>query len=133
MLSKATQKAVVCRHQQCTSWPQVGRSSSHVLKPVGVWTRPTPDKDDDFIKPSYVPTRPQEPFIQPYRREDQPLYSPSGPEFSPSELPEKQKEMPAGPKMPERGPDPIPAGNPKEKPPGEQEQQEKREAPPPKK
>ena len=78
--------------------PAVGRSS-HVLKPVGVWTRPTPDKDDDFIKPSYVPTR-QEPFIQPYRREDQPLYSPAGPEFNPAELPEKQKEMPAGPKMP---------------------------------
>lgn len=32
------------------------------------------------------------------------------PEFRPAELPEKAKEMPAGPPMPERMRDPIPAG-----------------------
>ena len=37
------------------------------------------------------------------------MYSPP-PEFRPSELPDKTKEMPAGPRMPERRPDPIPAG-----------------------
>jgi hypothetical protein len=96
-----------------------------------VWTRPTPDRDADFIKPSYVPTRPsQAPAFEPYRREDQPLYAPSRPEFAPAEMPDKAKEMPEGPKMPERGPDPIPAGNPKEKPPPEDPA--KREAPPPK-
>jgi hypothetical protein len=38
--------------------------------------------------------------IQPYRRDDQPLYTPSAPEFKPAELPEQQKEMPKGPTMP---------------------------------
>ena len=70
----------------------------------------------------YVPGRRNE--------ESAPLYTPT-PEFRPAELPDKAKEMPSGPRMPERRPDPIPAGNPKEKPPGEES--EKREAPPPKK
>lgn len=88
-----------------------------------------PDRDQDFIKPSYVPQPSQTPEMQPYRqREEGPLYAPSAPEFTPAERPDNTPEMPAGPKMPERGPDPIPAGNPKEKP-GTGEP-EKREAPP---
>jgi hypothetical protein len=39
-------------------------------------------------------------------------------------MPEQQKEMPKGPNMPERRPDPIPAGNPKEKPPAGEPQTE---------
>jgi hypothetical protein len=79
------------------------------LAPMAVWTRPTPDKDDDFIKPSYVPTRPSsEPVIQPYRRDDQPLYSPVPSEFRPAELPDKAKEMPDAPKMP--GEEQLPPG-----------------------
>jgi hypothetical protein len=68
--------------------------------PSAVWTRPTPDKDEDFTRPSYVPTPGGSPVIQPYRRDDQPLYTPSTPEFKPAELPEQQKEMPKGPTMP---------------------------------
>jgi hypothetical protein len=47
-----------------------------------------------------VPGPTQSPTITPYRRDDQPLYSPSAPEFKPAELPEQQKEMPKGPDMP---------------------------------
>lgn len=39
-------------------------------------------------------------MINPYRQDDQPLYTPSAPEFKPAELPEQQKEMPKGPTMP---------------------------------
>eukprot|EP00877_Chromochloris_zofingiensis_P005598 jgi/Chrzof1/15039/Cz09g24260.t1 len=92
------------------------------VKVVATWTPPRPDKDADFIKPSYVPS-PQEPFIQPYRTDPQPLYAPSAPEFAPPDTPDQNREMPEAPKMPERRPDPIPAGNPKEKPPGEPEKQ----------
>lgn len=93
-----------------------------------VWTRPSPDKNDDFIKPSYVPRPSQEPVIQPYRREDAPLYAPTTPEFKPAELPGKPAEMPEAPKMPDRPRDPIPAGNPKEKP--QRDDNARREAPP---
>ncbi|GAX84843.1 hypothetical protein CEUSTIGMA_g12264.t1 [Chlamydomonas eustigma] len=90
-----------------------------------IWTRPTPDRDADFVKPAYIPSQP---VWQPSRREEgTPLYAPP-PEFRPAELPDKPTEMPAGPKMPERRPDPIPAGNPKEKP--SEGQPERREAPP---
>lgn len=64
-----------------------------------VWTRPTPDRNEDWVKPSYVPQPQQQPLIQP-REEPRPLYSPSAPEFRPAELPDKQTEMPEGPKMP---------------------------------
>lgn len=90
------------------------------------WSRPTPDRDQDWIKPSYVPgprTQPDFPTFRP--DEPRPLYAPAAPEFSPAkERPESPafspKEMP---KMPERPRDPIPAGNPggKERPPGEGE------------
>lgn len=91
---------------------------------VATWTRPTPDRDENWTKPSYVPTPGQSPVITPYRGDDQPLYTPSAPEFKPAEMPEQQKEMPKGPSMPERRPDPIPAGNPKEKPPAGEPQTE---------
>jgi hypothetical protein len=68
--------------------------------PAAVWTRPTPDRDEDFTRPSYIPQPGGSPVIQPYRRDDQPLYTPSTPEFKPAELPEQQKEMPKGPTMP---------------------------------
>ncbi|KAI8471405.1 MAG: hypothetical protein J3K34DRAFT_417573 [Monoraphidium minutum] len=92
-----------------------------------VWTRPTPDRNEEWIKPSYMP-KPQQPSILP-REEPRPLYSPAAPEFRPAEMPDKQSEMPEGPKMPERRPDPIPAGNPKERP-SEGGGDDKREAPP---
>lgn len=74
---------------------QSSRSST-----VATWTRPTPDKDETWTKPSYVPTPGQSPVITPYREDDRPLYTPSAPEFRPAELPEQQKEMPKGPEMP---------------------------------
>ena len=92
-----------------------------------VWTRPSPNKDEEFIRPSYVPSPSQQPWVTPRREESGPLYTPP-PEFKPAELPDQYKEMPSGPKMPERRPDPIPASKPKEKPPAETE----KEAPPPK-
>lgn len=61
-------------------------------------------------------------------REQGPLYAPTTPEFRPAELPEQTKELPSGPKLPERRPDDIPAGNPKEKP--SEGAPDKREAPP---
>eukprot|EP00879_Flechtneria_rotunda_P000570 GHRR01000677.1.p1 GENE.GHRR01000677.1~~GHRR01000677.1.p1 ORF type:complete len:132 (+),score=28.49 GHRR01000677.1:283-678(+) len=95
--------------------------------PMAVWTRPTPDKDENFTKPAYIPTPSQSPVVQPYWGDDRPLYAPTPNEFQQAEAPEQEKEMPKGPNMPERRPDPIPAGNPKEKPPaGEPE----KEAPP---
>lgn len=98
------------------------------VAPVAVWTRPgQQDRDSDFVKPSYVPTPITQPSINPGR--EQTVYTPSAPEFRPAELPDRAKEMPSGPKMPERRPDPIPAGNPKEKP-GEGGAPDKREAPP---
>uniref|UniRef100_A0A7S3RAH3 Uncharacterized protein n=1 Tax=Dunaliella tertiolecta TaxID=3047 RepID=A0A7S3RAH3_DUNTE len=99
--------------------------------PRSMWTRPTPGRDEDFVKPSYIPRPSTQPMIQPSRREEQPLYSPAGPEFRPAERPEQPKELPEQPKMPERRPDPIPAGNPKKKeaPP---RREGEREAPPPK-
>jgi hypothetical protein len=148
-----------------------------------MWTRPTPDRDESWVKPSYVPPPQQQPIIQP-REEPRPLYAPAAPEFRPSEAPDKTTEMPEGPKMPgergsgddglflegrrgsfrcffkafavaclvqspslpkstnplktkttqstkERRPDPIPAGNPKERPSEGGGQEERREAPPP--
>lgn len=78
---------------------------------VAIWTRPTPDRDADFVKPSYLPTPGTTPLYQPGRREEgTPLYAPQPSEFRPAELPDRAKELPAGPKMPERRPDPIPAG-----------------------
>lgn len=68
--------------------------------PAAVWTRPTPDRDEEFTRPSYVPSPGTTPVITPYRRDDQPLYTPGTPEFKPAELPEQQKEMPKGPSMP---------------------------------
>ncbi len=97
-------------------------------KPVAVWSRPQQDRDNDFVKPSYIPTPYQAP-VNP-GREGAPLYAPSMPEFSPGERPDQSPELPAGPKMPERRPDPIPASRPKEKPPGGAP--ERREAPAPK-
>lgn len=70
------------------------------LGPVAVWTRPTPDKNEDWTRPSYIPTPGQSPVVQPYRRDDQPLYTPSTPEFIPAERPEQAPEMPKGPNMP---------------------------------
>lgn len=67
---------------------------------VATWTRPTPDRDETWTKPSYVPRPGQSPVVQPYERENQPLYTPSAPEFIPAERPEQQKEMPKGPDMP---------------------------------
>jgi hypothetical protein len=72
-----------------------------------VWTRPTPDRDETWVRPSYIPNPQQQPVIQP-REEPRPLYAPA-PEFKPAETPDKQKEMPEGPKMPGeagRGADP---------------------------
>ncbi|PNW82094.1 hypothetical protein CHLRE_06g273550v5 [Chlamydomonas reinhardtii] len=97
------------------------------VRPVAVWTRPTPDRDADFIKPSYIPT-PIQPSITP-GRQDSPIYAPVTPEFRPAELPETPKELPNAPRLPERRPDDIPAGNPKEKP-GQQGTPDQREAPP---
>ncbi|EFJ52863.1 hypothetical protein VOLCADRAFT_102817 [Volvox carteri f. nagariensis] len=96
------------------------------IKPAAVWTRPTPDRDADFVKPSYIP-QPVQPSVTP-SREDRPIYAPITPEFRPAELPETPKELPSAPKLPERRPDDIPAGNPKEKP--SEGAPEKREAPP---
>ncbi|PNH04880.1 hypothetical protein TSOC_008908 [Tetrabaena socialis] len=93
------------------------------VRPTAVWTRPTPDRDQEWIKPSYVP-QPLQPSINPGR--ESPIYAPVTPEFRPAELPETPKELPNSPKLPERRPDDIPAGNPKEKPPPP----DKREAPP---
>lgn len=42
-----------------------------------MWTRPTPDRDADFIKPSYVPGPSQTPMVQPGRRESSPIYAPT--------------------------------------------------------
>ncbi len=75
-------------------------------RPSAVWTRPTPDRDTDWVKPSYIPTPVAPDFPS---RTDRPIYAPVTPEFRPAELPETPKEMPTGPKMPERRPDDIPA------------------------
>jgi hypothetical protein len=84
-----------------TPAPALQQQGKHLrCPPAAVWTRPTPDKDEDFTRPSYVPTPGGSPVIQPFRRDDQPLYTPSAPEFKPAELPEQQKEMPKGPTMP---------------------------------
>ncbi|WIA17920.1 hypothetical protein OEZ85_009414 [Tetradesmus obliquus] len=119
------------RHALCagrTPTPALQQQAKQLrCPPAAVWTRPTPDRDENFTAPSYVPTPGGSPVINPYRQDDQPLYTPSAPEFKPAELPEQQKEMPKGPTMPERRPDPIPAGNPKEKPPAGEPQ---KEAPP---
>lgn len=104
-------------------------SLSNLSSPRMTWSRPD-RRDTDWIKPSYIPAPDVTPLYQP-KEDIQPLYAPA-PEFRPVEQPEKTKEMPAGPKMPERRPDPIPAGNPKEKP-GDVEGEGRREAPPPKK
>jgi len=77
-------------------------SSARASHVAAVWTRPTPDRNEDWIKPSYVPKPQQQPMIQP-REEPRPLYSPSAPEFRPAEMPDKQGEMPEGPKMPGEG------------------------------
>lgn len=94
-----------------------------------MWTRPGQEgRDSDWIKPSYVP-QPSPGFVP--ARPEREGYTPSAPEWGrQAELPEKAKEMPAGPLMPERRPEPIPAGNPKEKP--RKEDDDKREAPAPK-
>lgn len=77
------------------------RSRRSTLHAVAMWTRPTPDRNEDWVKPSYVPQPNQQPIIQPWRQDEgKPLYAPSGPEFAPAELPEKTKEMPEGPTMP---------------------------------
>jgi hypothetical protein len=161
----------------------VHSSSSSVTPVVATWTRPTPDRDETWTRPSYVPSPGQSPAFTPAPREDQPLYAPSRPEFQPAERPEQGKELPKGPDMPgaclcvrvggikqrlsrlqlvlavhmepaavlngqhrvqrapptrvapcallpcclhdvERRPDPIPAGNPKEKPPAGEPQTE---------
>lgn len=79
--------------------------------PRATWSRPQVDRDNDFIKPSFVPKPFTTPLYQPDREEGKPLYSPP-PEMPrrQSEVPDKSKELPEGPKMPERRPDPIPAG-----------------------
>jgi hypothetical protein len=117
--------------QACTAAVAGKSPAAHPrLGPVAVWTRPTPDKNEDWTKPSYIPTPGQSPVVQPYRRDDQPLYTPSAPEFTPAERPEQAPEMPKGPNMPERRPDPIPAGTPKERPPtGEPAKEAPPEAP----
>jgi hypothetical protein len=65
---------------------------------TATWSRPTPDRNEQWVKPSYIPAPNQAPVIQP-REEPRPLYSPA-PEFKPAENPDKQKEMPEAPKMP---------------------------------
>lgn len=72
---------------------------SHV---AAVWTRPTPDRNEDWVKPSYIPPPQQAPVILP-REEPRPLYAPAAPEFRPAETPDKQSEMPEAPKMPGEG------------------------------
>lgn len=113
--------------------PRTARAHApSAVRVVAIWTRPTPDRNEDWVKPSYLPRPMEQPAIQPSRREAEPLYAPT-PEFRPAELPEQgNKELPAGPKMPERRPDPIPAGNPKkERPPGRGEEDESRKEEPP--
>lgn len=112
-------------HTPCSPQRHTGRTAA--LSVTAVWTRPTPDRDENWTRPSYVPNSPV--YQPPLREEPRPLYSPA-PEFKPAEQPDREREMPSGPKMPERRPDPIPAGNPKEKPPAGNP--DKREAPPPK-
>ncbi|KAF6263082.1 hypothetical protein COO60DRAFT_1699007 [Scenedesmus sp. NREL 46B-D3] len=133
MLSVSGHSLAQQRHALCagrTPAPALQRLAQQLrCPPAAVWTRPTPDRDEDFTRPSYVPTPGGSPVVQPYR-DDQPLYTPSVPEFKPAELPEQQKEMPKGPTMPERRPDPIPAGNPKEKPPAGEPQKEEPPAAP---
>eukprot|EP00798_Chlamydomonas_sp_ICE-L_P009991 gene9991-7872_t len=99
--------------------------------PVATWSRPSPSRDEEWIKPSYIPGPSTTPMYEPRRNNDEarPLYNPT-PEFRPAELPDRNKEMPEGPKMPERRPDPIPAGNPKEKPGGGDDAETSREEPP---
>jgi hypothetical protein len=90
----------------------------HPIQPLeATWSRPTPDRDQDWVKPSYVPDRRTQPDLQPLFRpeEPRPLYAPAAPEFAPADRPESpaQYEPKEGmPKMPERPRDPIPAGNP---------------------
>lgn len=90
---------VFCPNTGCCR-PAAARTAAARSPTVATWTRPTPDRDETWTKPSYVPTPGQSPVIQPYRSDDQPLYTPSAPEFKPAELPEQQKEMPKGPNMP---------------------------------
>lgn len=111
--------------------PSASSLRHHQTPTQATWSRPTPDRDQDWIKPSYVPgprTQPDVPTFRP--DEPRPLYAPPAPEFQPAERPESPaftpKEMP---KMPDRPRDPIPAGNPKERPPGEQESAPAREEP----
>lgn len=94
-----------------------------------MWTRPGQEgRDNDWIKPSYVP-QPSPGFVP--ARPEREGYTPSAPEWGrQAEVPEKASEMPEGPLMPERRPEPIPAGNPKEKP--KKDDDEKREKPAPK-
>jgi hypothetical protein len=91
--------AVPCPNTGCCR-PTAARTAATRSQTVATWTRPTPDRDETWTKPSYVPTPGGSPVIQPYRTDDQPLYTPSAPEFKPAELPEQQKEMPKGPTMP---------------------------------
>lgn len=101
-------------HLACTrnlNMPPMLLCAAATRPAVAIWTRPTPDRDADFVKPSYLPTPGTTPLYQPGRREEgTPLYAPQPSEFRPAELPDRAKELPAGPKMPERRPDPIPAG-----------------------
>ncbi|KAJ9534299.1 hypothetical protein QJQ45_007035 [Haematococcus lacustris] len=86
------------------------------VRPDNTWSRPMPDRDADFVRPSYVPGPSTYPEMDPRRQQEvQPLYRPP-PEFKPAELPEKSADLPSGPTMPERRRDDVPAGTPKEKP-----------------
>lgn len=111
---------------QCTMRATTATTSAHCstsgcraafrATPRATWSRPQVDRDSDFIKPSFVPKPFTTPLYQPDREEGKPLYSPP-PEMprKQSEVPDKGKELPEGPKMPERRPDPIPAGERRER------------------
>ena len=82
----------------------VGKSGSPYIVPMRYY--------DGTSKPPLFLRYDNHPLNHPlscWKVEDVPLYAPA-PEFRPAELPDKAKELPTGPKMPERRPDPIPAG-----------------------
>uniref|UniRef100_A0A7R9Z5H1 Uncharacterized protein n=1 Tax=Chlamydomonas euryale TaxID=1486919 RepID=A0A7R9Z5H1_9CHLO len=108
-----------------------GMGAARLDMPSAVWSRPEQDRDNDFVKPSYVPKPFTTPIYQPERGDEaKPLYKPPPSEFRPSEKPERgNKELADPPKMPDRPRDPIPAGPAKEKP-GKKGGAPEREAPP---
>lgn len=93
--------ASACDAILCSAGRQTARQPNPA--PVATWSRPTPDRNEEWTKPSYIPQPGQSPVVQPSRRDDQPLYAPSAPEFTPAERPEQGPEMPKGPTLPGQG------------------------------